>query len=111
MKKSKIIQLVLVTASLSSCNTFVPTWQTTPPNENVVQQDTNHYNYWTNYNYNWYFFHREWCRHFYSRRGNSPEVVHYGPRHPIGSNVLRHSAISRGGFGGTGHGVGGHSAS
>ncbi|HXB12813.1 MAG TPA: hypothetical protein VNZ45_12555, partial [Bacteroidia bacterium] len=59
---------------------------------------------------NWYFYHRYWYRNFCNRRGGIPEVVHYGPRHPIGGNVLRHSAITRGGFGGTGHSIGGHSA-
>jgi hypothetical protein len=111
MKKSKIIQLVLVSASLASCNTFVGTWQTTPPaNENASNQDTNYHPYWDYNNYNWYFNQRYWCRLFYNRRGHVPQVVHYGPRYPIGGNVRHHSPITRGGFGGTGHNVGGHSA-
>jgi|GEM_PF-3251749 hypothetical protein len=132
MKKSKLVNLVLISAALSSCNKYVVSWQDgVPPYDNgktvekqdslwwlremaleqsygntrVERFDTNHY-YVNHYNFHFNgIVHKLWCRAF-TTKANSAEPGFYGPRNINGN----HPVIARGGFGLSAHSFGAHSA-
>jgi hypothetical protein len=116
MKKSKIVQLVLISAALASCHRKKPEWQagsgkvymrsdTTAP-----YQDVGYYGGYTRHGYTplpwlWYYAFRPYGTYYdgtYHHAGYYSGGI--GERSNIGFNSGK-AGIVRGGFGGRGVGV------
>jgi hypothetical protein len=124
MKKSKIISLVLISASFTGCmeyTTIVVNSGSNGPVGDTVrtyanQPYYNNYNYFNGYYGNWNPLRNLWWNGrrntaCYNRYGHA---YHYGPRQGINGNIARRFAgpnvsrvVARGGLGSTSHGSGG----
>jgi hypothetical protein len=110
MKKSKYVQLVLITAALASCNQAKkPDWSDNS-NMHIRSDSTAPY---TNVHHNsgigtallWYYAFRPYGNYsngYYQRAGYYSSAIH--PSSNIGSNGYK-AAVSRGGFGRSGFSV------
>lgn len=109
MKKSKYIELVLITAALASCNKPNKDWESA--NKVYMRSDTTapysraHYHHGSGNAFLWYYAFRPYGNYNngrYQRAGYYSGGLHKSSN--IGSNGFK-GAISRGGFGRGGYSV------
>ena len=109
MKKSKYIELVLITAALASCNKANKDWESA--NKVYMRSDTTapysraHYHHGGGNTFLWYYAFRPYGNYNngrYHRAGYYSGGLHESSN--IGSNGFK-GAISRGGFGRGGYSV------
>ncbi len=109
MKKSKTIQLVLITAALASCNQKPQNNEWGSGSKTYVRADSTAPYARTHHGFGngllWYYAFRPYGGYsngFYNRSGYYSNAIH--PRANVGSNGFK-SGISRGGFGHSGYSV------
>jgi hypothetical protein len=103
MKKSKYIELVLITAALASCNRPNKEWESA--NKVYMRSDTTapysraHYRHGAGGSFLWYYAFRPYGNYYngrYQRAGYYSSAIHEASN--IGGNGFK-GAVTRGGFG------------